>query len=166
MRRMATPDPVAPGQESVWDFPRPARWRHCRHLLEIMHGGMRLASTRAGIETLETSHPPTYYFPVESIAQGALRPNARRTLCEWKGQARYFDVLVGGMRLPAAAWCYDSPLPSFAALRGHVAFYAEALDGCFVGGEKASAQPGGFYGGWVTSHFAGPFKGVPGSDGW
>ena len=35
-----------------------------------------------------------------------------------------------------------------------------------VDGEVVIPQPGGFYGGWITSWIAGPFKGVPGSMGW
>jgi len=46
-----------------------------------------------------------------------------------------------------------------------VAFYAQAMDACFVGEERAEPQPGGFYGGWVTSGVVGPFKGEPGT-GW
>jgi len=43
---------------------------------------------------------------------------------------------------------------------------AAAMDGCFVDGERVRPQPGGFYGGWITSDLVGPFKGVPGSMGW
>lgn len=51
-------------------------------------------------------------------------------------------------------------------LRDHVAFYCAAMDACFVGDERAHPQPGGFYGGWITSHVVGPFKGGPGTTGW
>jgi hypothetical protein len=40
------------------------------------------------------------------------------------------------------------------------------LDECTVNGEQVQAQPGGFYGGWITNNIVGPFKGVPGSEGW
>ena len=160
------PDPPAPGQESVWDYPRPAIMRDSPRHLRIVHKGLVLADTRRGLETLETSHPPSYYIPAADILPGALRPLARRSLCEWKGQARYFDVLAAGDRFPAMAWCYDQPTPGFAGLVGHVAFYAAPFDACYVDGEKVVPQPGGFYGGWITSHVSGPFKGVPGSQFW
>jgi uncharacterized protein (DUF427 family) len=163
---MPIPDAVQPGQESVWDYPRPAVMRPSPRHLRIVHKGAVLAETRRGVETLETSHPPSYYFPVADIAAGALRPLAKRSLCEWKGQARYFDVLIGGARLAAMAWCYDRPTPAFAGLVGHVAFYAAGFEECTVDGERVVPQPGGFYGGWVTSHVAGPFKGGPGSQFW
>jgi len=160
------PDAPLPGQESVWDYPRPAVMRASARHVRIVHRGVILAETRAAIETLETSHPPSYYIPVGDILPGALRPLSQRSICEWKGQARYFDVLVVGARMPAMAWCYDRPTPEFAGLVGHVAFYAAPFEGCFVDGEKVVPQPGGFYGGWVTSHVSGPFKGGPGSQFW
>ena len=160
------PDPVAPGQESVWRYPRPAVAEATLRRLRVVHRGVVVAETAQGVRTLETSHPPTYYFPGEDVAAGVLRSTAQRSLCEWKGQATYFDVEVGGETLAAAAWGYPSPTPAFAALRGHVAFYAARFDLCTVDGETVVPQPGGFYGGWITSHEAGPFKGAPGSRFW
>ncbi len=47
-----------------------------------------------------------------------------------------------------------------------LAFYAGRMDACFVNGEAVTAQPGGFYGGWITANIVGPFKGAPGTRGW
>ncbi|MEM1105116.1 MAG: DUF427 domain-containing protein [Pseudomonadota bacterium] len=160
------PIPPKPGQESVWDYPRPAICAPTPLRLKVEFAGRVIADTARGQRTLETSHPPTYYIPPEDIAAGVLQPNAERSLCEWKGQARYFDVVVDGKIAAKAAWSYPDPTPGFVALRDHVAFYPGAMDACFVGGEQVEPQPGGFYGGWVTSHVAGPFKGGPGSWGW
>ncbi len=124
-----------------------------------------VAETGRSVRTLETSHPPTYYFPPEDVAPNVLRPMSRRSLCEWKGQARYFDVAVASEVFAEAAWSYPKPTAAFAALAGYIAFYPERFD-CFVDGERVKPQPGGFYGGWITSHQAGPFKGVPGSRFW
>jgi uncharacterized protein (DUF427 family) len=131
-----------------------------------MHRGVTLAETRGGIRTLETSHPPTYYFPPDAIAPSVLRPSRQRSICEWKGEAIYFDVVVGGETLRDVAWSYPNPTAGFRALRNHVAFYASPFDGCFVDGERVTPQPGDFYGGWISSHVAGPFKGAPGSGAW
>ena len=160
-----TPDPVAPGQESVWAYPRPAVAEPTSRRLRIVHRGAVVADTARAVRTLETSHPPTYYVPREDVA-GVLRPTGRRSLCEWKGQAVYFDVEAGGEVIAEAAWSYPAPTPAFAGLRGHVAFYAAPFDACTVDGERVVPQPGGFYGGWITSREAGPFKGVPGSRFW
>ena len=95
-----------------------------------------------------------------------LRPSARRSVCEWKGQAAYFDVVVGEETFADAAWSYPNPSVAFERLRDHIAFYAGPFEGCFVDGERVRPQSGGFYGGWITSHVAGPFKGGPGTMGW
>jgi uncharacterized protein (DUF427 family) len=160
------PDPPRPGQESVWAYPRPAVAEPALRHLRIEHRGAVIAETRRAVRTLETSHPPTYYFPPEDVARALLRPSERRSFCEWKGEAVYFDVMVDGETLRDAAWSYPDPTPGFRTLRDHLAFYAGPFEGCFVDGERVTPQPGGFYGGWITSHVAGPFKGVPGSRLW
>ena len=160
------PDPVGPGQESVWAYPRPAVAQASTRHIRIVHRGEVVADTRRAVRTLETSHPPTYYVPREDVTEGALRPTSRRSMCEWKGQAVYFDVLAAGDVFAEAAWSYPAPTPALSPLAGHVAFYAAPFDACFVDGERVTPQPGGFYGGWITSHEAGPFKGVPGSRFW
>ncbi len=159
-------DPQSPGQESVWDYPRPPVVVPCEKRIVIMHRGVTIADTKNAVRTLETSHPPTYYLPPEDILMSALQPVDGSSFCEWKGNARYFDVVVEGQLLTKAAWSYPAPTAGFEALRDHVAFYAQAFDACLVGGEQVTPQPGGFYGGWITSDVSGPFKGVPGSRFW
>ena len=160
------PGPVAPGQESVWSFPRPAIAETNRAHIVIEHAGTIVAETRASVRTLETSHPPSYYIPREDIAPGILRPANGSSLCEWKGEATYWDVVIADIVLPRVGWSYAVPAPSFFALRDHVAFYAAPFDRCSVDGATVTPQPGDFYGGWITSALVGPFKGGPGSHGW
>jgi uncharacterized protein (DUF427 family) len=160
------PDPALPGQESVWDYPRPAIAQPTDRHIMIVHKGVTLVDTRAAWRTLETSHPPTYYIPQSDIAVAHLAANPHRSLCEWKGQAVYWDVSVAGVRLVDAGWSYPSPTPAFAGIAGHIAFYASPFDSVTVDGEQVTPQPGGFYGGWITSREAGPFKGIPGSRFW
>ncbi len=161
-----TPDVKLPGQESVWDYPRPAVAEACPLHLLISHRGIILAQTRRGVRTLETSHPPSYYFPREDIAMELLQASSRRSICEWKGQASYVHANIGGDSFEDVGWSYASPTPDFLVLKGHIAFYAAPFDGCFVEGEKVVPQPGAFYGGWITSRVSGPFKGAPGSRLW
>ena len=160
------PDPVGPGQESVWDYPRPAICEPTDRHIQIIHRGVTLVDTRKAWRTLETSHPPTYYIPPDYIAAEHLEPNARRSLCEWKGQARYWDVVFGDDRIEAAAWSYPDPTPAFRPIRDYLAFYPEPFEQCLVDGEQVTPQPGGFYGGWISRYEAGPFKGIPGSRFW
>ena len=166
MSAAITPDPVAPGQESVWAYPRPAIAEPTHAHIVIELGGLVIVDTRRAVRTLETSHPPSYYVPPEDVRPGVLVSAAGSSFCEWKGHACYFDVVVETVRRARAAWSYPDPTATFWLLHDHVAFYAAAMDACFVDGECAVPQPGGFYGGWITSRVAGPFKGVPGSRFW
>jgi uncharacterized protein (DUF427 family) len=161
-----TPDAVTAGQESAWDYPRPPRLERVRRRLRVVLGGEVIAETTRGSRVLETSHPPNYYFPPDDIAPGALDRTGGASFCEFKGRAHYFTVKGAAMMESEAAWGYDEPSPAFAALAGHVAFYAGRMDACFVDDELVVPQPGGFYGGWITSDVAGPFKGGPGTRGW
>lgn len=159
------PDIAGPGQESVWAFPRPAVAEPSAAHLVITLDGEVLAQTHRAVRTLETSHPPSWYIPPKDIRDGALRRAVGRSLCEWKGEAVYWDVILGDGVIPRAGWSYPAPTPPFALLRDHVAFYAGPFE-CRVDGERVTPQPGRFYGGWITNRLAGPFKGVPGSDSW
>ncbi|KQM21979.1 DUF427 domain-containing protein [Novosphingobium sp. Leaf2] len=160
------PEPASPGQESVWDYPRPAIAQPVSARVVIEHRGTIVADTRRSVRTLETSHPPSYYIPRDDIAPDVLRQAGGGSICEWKGSAVYWDVVVDGITLPRVGWSYPSPTPDFQCLRDYVAFYAAPFDRCSVDGQTVIPQAGGFYGGWITPDLAGPFKGEPGSMGW
>ena len=161
-----TPDPVQPGQESVWSYPRPPRLERANAHLRVVLGGITIAETNDGFRVLETSHPPNYYFPPSDVLEGAVAATKGASFCEFKGRASYWNVQGGDKVATEAAWSYASPSPSFAPIRDHYAFYAGRMDACYVDGELVVPQPGGFYGGWITSRVTGPFKGSPGSRGW
>jgi uncharacterized protein (DUF427 family) len=157
------PEPI----ESVWDYPRPPRMEPTPRHLRVVHGGIVLADTRAALRILETSHPPVYYIPPADIAMQYLKPSQRRSsFCEFKGVANYWTIEIAGHISADAAWSYRQPAPPYADLRDHLAFYASRVDACWVDGERVLPQPGDFYGGWITSHVKGPFKGAPGTMGW
>ncbi len=166
------PDQPKKGQESVWDYPRPPALKPSSRQVLIRFGGIVIADTRRAVRVLETSHPPGWYLPPDDILPGALVAAPGSSVCEWKGRAAYWDVVSprdqggSGARAERAAWSYPKPTPAFASLAGYVAFYPGPMDGCFVDGEQVRPQEGGFYGGWITSDVAGPFKGAPGTLGW
>ena len=160
------PETPGPGQESVWDYPRPPRVERVTAPVTIRLGGQLIARTRDAVRVLETSHPPVYYLPIADFATGSLVDADGSSFCEFKGTARYLDVRGGGEVRSACAWNYPHPSPGFEPLRDRVAVYAQQMDECTVDGEIVTPQPGGFYGGWITGSVVGPFKGVPGSLGW
>ena len=142
------PEPAGPGQESVWDYPRPPSAEVTSRHVVVEVAGRVVADTTRAVRVCETSHPPVYYVPRDDVADDVLQPAAGSSWCEWKGAATYWDVVVGDRRLPA------------------VAFYPGAVDRALVDGEVVRPQPGGFYGGWVTDEVTGPFKGEPGTSSW
>ena len=152
--------------ESVWDYPRPPRVESSSELVEVVLGDEVIATTRTSWRVLETSHPPTYYLPRDAFADGVLRPVDGHTWCEWKGQASYFDLVSGERVARRAAWTYERPTAGFEDIAGAIAVMPGLVDRCTVDGEVVEPQPGGFYGGWITSRVRGPFKGGPGTMGW
>lgn len=151
--------------ESVWDYPRPPRVEATARRITVRHGGVLVADTVEAVRVLETSHPPVYYVPRSSVAVPLSR-NGRRTVCEFKGVADYWDLAVGSSVVPRVAWSYEDPVAGYEVLTGRLAFYPSIVDECTVDGEVVVAQPGDFYGGWATSDIVGPFKGGPGTHGW
>jgi uncharacterized protein (DUF427 family) len=160
------PDPVILGQESAWAYPRPAIAERCERRIRILHRGLVIADSTRSVRTLETSHPPSYYIPQADIDMTLLRENGRRSVCEWKGEALYYDIALPGGTVRSVAWSYPEPTAAFAAIRDHLAFYAGPFEACFVDEERVTPQEGPFYGGWITAHVAGPFKGGPGTSFW
>jgi len=159
-------DPVGPGQESVWDYPRPPSAEVTDRHVVVELAGHVLADTRRAVRVCETSHPPVFYVPRDDVTPGVLERGRGGSECEWKGAATYWDVVLDGRRWAGVAWSYEDPSPGYEHLRGAVAFYPGAVDRALVDGEQARPQPGGFYGGWITDDVVGPFKGAPGTLGW
>ena len=155
-----------PGQESVWDYPRPPRIEPVEAELRVVHDGEVVARTRRGRRVLETASAPVYYFPPPDVRTDLLVEGGRASTCEWKGPARYWTLRTGEGEVRDVAWSYPRPRRRYAEIGGWLAFYAGRVDEAWVGDTRAEPQPGGFYGGWVTPHLVGPIKGEPGTAGW
>jgi len=170
-RRPVPPIEPGPGQESVWDYPRPPALLPSAKRVLVTVGDpaapVVVADTTGAYRVLETTHPPSWYLPRADIRPGVLAPSRRRsTICEWKGAATYWDVVgPAGQVVEGAAWSYERPTERFVSITGFVSFMP-ALVECRVDGERVRPQAGGFYGGWITDEVVGPFKGEPGTLGW
>eukprot|EP01015_Nassula_variabilis_P031407 TRINITY_DN708_c0_g1_i6.p2 TRINITY_DN708_c0_g1~~TRINITY_DN708_c0_g1_i6.p2 ORF type:complete len:188 (-),score=49.49 TRINITY_DN708_c0_g1_i6:138-701(-) len=155
-----------PGKECVWDYPRPAICEPTPKKLKVVFNGVTIAETEKGYRVLETSHPPSYYFPPEDCNFNYIKKNSKQTYCEWKGAASYFDLNVNGKQISSAGWFYENPTEKFQPMKGYLAFYLSKMDACYVNDEQAKSQEGDFYGGWLTDDITGPFKGGKGTYGW
>jgi uncharacterized protein (DUF427 family) len=160
------PLPAGPGQESVWDYPRPPRLEPVARRIIVRFGGETVADTTRALRVLETSHPPVYYLPPGDVRQDLLEAAPGTSFCEFKGKAFYVTLVANGRRSERAGWLYERPAAPYGALAGHIAFYASRVDEARVGDDLVAPQPGDFYGGWVTPDIVGPFKGGPGTTGW
>lgn len=152
-----------PGQESVWDYPRPPRLDADSRQVLVQSGQRQLASSRSSLRLCETASPPTFYLPPDSVSWEELIPTPGSSLCEWKGQAQYWAVV--DQPDVAVGWTYPQPRGPYASLKDHIAFYPARVE-CFVDRVRVQPQPGHFYGGWITPELVGPFKGEPGTGHW
>ena len=152
--------------ERVADYPRPPALVACQRHIRVEVFGRVLCDTHRSLRVLETFHPPCYYLPLESIDLSLLQPAPGRSFCEWKGVARYFELVdqpgtALEQRRRRAVWQYPEPTEPFRDLAGWISLYPGLVDGCWLDGEAVQPQPGGFYGGWISTDLIGPFKGDP-----
>lgn len=148
----------------MWDYPRPPKIEADHRPVRVQMGELLVARTTQSARVLETSHPPVFYIPPVDVDLELLVGSDRRTFCEYKGEARYWD-LIADVPTPSVAWSYPNPTRRYLAIRDWFAFYPSKV-ACFVDGERVESQEGGFYGGWITGEIEGPFKGAPGTLGW
>jgi uncharacterized protein (DUF427 family) len=64
-----------------------------------------------------------HYFPLASVNSDYLRKSDGHSNCPWKGQASYYDIVVGDEVNEGAAWYYSDPKPAAAKISGRVAFW-------------------------------------------
>lgn len=155
-----------PGQESVWDYPRPPRLESSSNRIRVVIDDIVIADSTASFRVLETSHPPVFYVPPEDIRMDLLRNSRGSSFCEWKGRARYHHYFSPRREMVDFAWSYPNPSQRFQQIAGYLAFYPSKADACYVDDERVTAQEGDFYGGWITAKIVGPFKGGPNTMGW
>ena len=166
VKRQARVEIPKPGQESVWDYPRPPILERVHHKLRVVFGGLIIGETNQGYRVLETASPPVYYFPPHDVRTVYLALSSKQTACEWKGIACYWSLKTDNGVALHAAWSYPHPTEGYEVIRDYFAFYPSKVDACYVGKQTVRAQAGDFYGGWITPNIVGPFKGEPGTEFW
>jgi len=147
-------------QESVWDYPRPPVIEDVNKHLEVRHNSQVIAATTSGKRVLETAGAPAYYFHSKDINRKLGEARDIVSTCEWKGLAQ--AITIDGAEI---GWRYVQMFPAFKELYLWMSFYPSKVD-CYLDNQLVQAQPGGYYGGWVTNDLVGPIKGNPGSQGW
>lgn len=152
-------------QESVWDYPRPPKINPDKRHILVRYNNLVIAETHNSIRVLETASPPVFYIPSSDVNSDYLKETPGNSVCEWKGKAQYWSLKINHNLVSNVGWSYPNPFKGFESIKDYFSFYPAKLD-CYVDGERVLSQPGGFYGGWVTSELVGPFKGEPGTGWW
>ncbi len=153
------------GQESVWDYPRPPKIDPDRRHILVKYNDLIIVDTQKSVRILETASPPVFYISPSDVNFDYLIDTAGSSICEWKGKAQYWSLDESEVSIQNVGWSYPNSFKEFKSIKDYISFYPALLD-CYVDGEKVKPQPGGFYGGWVTSELVGPFKGEPGTGWW
>jgi len=136
-----------PGQESVWDYPRPPAIKRDWRLVEVADGDNTIARTRDAYRVLETASPPAFYLPPESVLWEHLVEVDDTSVCEWKGMAKYW-ALARDPETPVA-WAYPRPKPRFDVVKigtgigiGHrAAHYQVGATGAQMRGKQVNHTP-------------------------
>ncbi|HYH11550.1 MAG TPA: DUF427 domain-containing protein [Thermomicrobiales bacterium] len=138
-------------RESTRDYPaHPVVVPDDRHIV-VQFNGEVIADTRQARCVLQRGFPPAFYIPPEDVRVEWLVSNQRQTWCGYKGDAHYYDVVVGDRISNDAAWCYPEPLEGFQEIQYAIAFYANRVDSCTVDGEPVEGDDTG---GWTTTEIA------------
>ena len=153
-------------KENVWDYPRPAICQPHKGKIEVIVNNKTIAKSNNAFRVIETSHPPTYYFPPKDVDMNLFKKNKNNSFCEWKGTASYLDLHLDAIEILNIGWFYASPKIEFQSIKSFISFYASKADQCIVNGELVQKQDGEFYGGWITDNLTGPFKGAHGTSFW
>ena len=152
--------------ENVWDYPRPPGCLLFNGVIKLNINKKTFVVSKKIFKVIETSHPPTYYYPLESLRSENFILNDYKSYCEWKGIANYFDYIEKNNEIKNIGWTYINPSKNFRQIKKFISIYPHKIDSCYLNGEKVRNQKGDFYGGWITSNLIGPFKGGPNSDMW
>ena len=64
-----------------------------------------------------------HYFPKASIQSHYFRVSETHTSCYWKGEASYYDIVVGDQINKDAAWYYPDPSEAAKQIKDHIAFW-------------------------------------------
>src|SRR5881394_1444343 len=109
-----TPIRPEPGQESVWDYPRPPRVEESSRHVRVTCQAVTIADTHRAHRVLETASPPVYYIPPDDVRLDLLQLiPAQHSFCEWKGVASYYELPGDDRRGYAVAWSYPAPSRAF-----------------------------------------------------
>lgn len=93
----------------------------------VRAGGAVIGESNEALELSEGSYAPVIYIPRKDIAMAFLEPSETTSTCPHKGQASYFSIIAKSGAIKDAAWSYEDPIESVAAIKGYLAFYTDRV---------------------------------------
>lgn len=90
--------------------------------------GRVVAETTRALTLREANLRPVHYVPRDDADMRLLERTTRSTYCPYKGDCTYYTVTAGDRRAENAVWSYEAPYEAVAAIKGHLAFYADRVD--------------------------------------
>ncbi|MFV8750955.1 DUF427 domain-containing protein [Nannocystaceae bacterium ST9] len=129
---------------------RPPRIIPSQHRIRVLFDQRTIADTTRALRVSETRSPRTWYIPAEDVRLELLEPSSGTIWCEYKGLARFYDIVVPGRISTSAAWTYPQPRTGYGVLRNHFCFMASRVDEAWVDDRRAHDEPEGLAGGWIT----------------
>jgi len=109
--------------------------------VKVVFAGITLADSERAWVLRETRYAPIVYFPKADVRMDLLAPTAYRTHCPFKGDARYWAIVVGDRRAENAVWAYEEPVGEAARIAGHLAFQRSRVDEWIEAGEPVPEAP-------------------------
>jgi uncharacterized protein (DUF427 family) len=106
-----------------------------RRVRIVINGKTVADSLKVGL-FLEPKQRPVYYFPREDVLTGLLRESSHRAQSPTRGEATYWDLVVGNRRVENALWSHEAPPAALQAMKGHLAFDRAKVDHCYEEDEE------------------------------
>jgi len=99
------------------------------HRVVVRLGGAIIADSTRALVMRAPGTPDVQYIPREDVDMGSLIRTAHATYCPYKGDASYWSIRSGPRIVENAVWSYEAPYERMAAIKGHLAFYGDRVDG-------------------------------------
>lgn len=96
--------------------------------VRVIFNGRTIVDTKRALSLKEATFPAVPYIPRQDVDMTTLRRTSHSTQCPYKGTASYFSIQVEDRAEENAVWSYESPYPSVAEIKDHVAFYPNLVD--------------------------------------
>ncbi|RMF12220.1 MAG: DUF427 domain-containing protein [Alphaproteobacteria bacterium] len=89
--------------------------------------GVTVAQSGRARRLNEVGLPPVHYIPREDVDLSRLEASTHTSHCPFKGDARYWTLVIGDNRFEDAVWSYETPVADLAPIAGHMAFWKDRI---------------------------------------